>query len=101
MTDVNKTEWEKVQYQCYEEVAKSMPVMRKMLGLTQKDLAERVGVSRQTIATIENTLSFKKWRTFLAVMFVFYFPEKTREYLANLDIPYAELKARFYGDGVK
>ncbi|MEE1086810.1 MAG: helix-turn-helix domain-containing protein [Schaedlerella sp.] len=92
---INSKEWEELQQKCYKELAENMPILRKMLNLTQQDLADRVGVTRQTIANIENTGTFKKWSTFLAVMFIFYFQEKSKEYLVGLDIPYAEMKKYF------
>lgn len=100
MTNVNGKQWECVKTHCCEELAKNMPILRKILNLTQQDLADRLGVSRQTVAAIENTYTFKKWSTFLAVMFVFYFQDKTREYLAGLDIPYGEMKKVLYGNEV-
>ena len=39
---------------CTECLKKELPVLRKMAGLTQKDLGEILGVSRQTITNIEN-----------------------------------------------
>ena len=42
-------------------LAKELPILRKMVGLTQKDLGEILGVSRQTITNIESGTSKMKW----------------------------------------
>lgn len=39
---------------CTDCLTKELPVLRKMAGLTQKDMGEILGVSRQTITNIES-----------------------------------------------
>ena len=73
-------------------LAKGLPILRKMVGLTQKDLGEILGVSRQTITNIESGTSKMKWPLFLATMFVFSLDQTTSEYLKTRDIPYQQLK---------
>lgn len=73
-------------------LAKELPVLRKMVRLTQKDLGEILGVSRQTITNIESGTSKMKWSLFLAAMFVFGLDQTTSEYLNTRDIPYQQLK---------
>lgn len=63
-----------------------------MHHLTQKDLGDIIGVSRQTITNIESGKSEMKWSVFLALMFVFSLDNNSLEYLKQLDIPYAEIK---------
>ena len=63
-----------------------------MTGLTQKDLADILGVSRQTITNIESGSSKMKWSLFLAIIFIFDLDYNTSEYLKTIDIPYTELK---------
>ena len=46
-------------------LTKELPVLRKMAGLTQKDMGEILRVSRQTIINIENGTSKMKWPIFL------------------------------------
>ena len=77
---------------CISSLAKELPVLRKMNNLTQKDLAEILGVSRQTITNIESGSSKMKWSLFLAIMFVFSLDRTTSEYLRTLNMPYSELK---------
>ena len=77
---------------CIAALTKELPVLRKMSGLTQKDLANIIGVSRQTITNIESGASKMKWSLFLAIMLIFDLDNNTSEYLKTIDIPYVELK---------
>ena len=75
-----------------ECLKKELPVLRKMAGLTQKDLGEILGVSRQTITNIENGTGKLKWSLFLAAMFIFSLDHNISKYLKNMDMPYSQLK---------
>ncbi len=77
---------------CTSCLAKELPVLRKMAGLTQKETGELLGVSRQTITNIENGTVKMKWSIFLAAMFIFSLDRSTSEYLKTIDIPYEQLK---------
>ncbi len=77
---------------CISQLTKELPVLRKMNGLSQKTLADILGISRQTIANIENGTSKMKWSLFLAIMFVFSMDHNTAKYLKIMDLPYSELK---------
>ena len=83
---------------CIEILTKELPVLRKMTGLTQKDLANILGVSRQTITNIESGAGRMKWSLFLAIMFIFDLDYNTSEYLKTIDIPYTELKEWFINE---
>ncbi|MBQ9986618.1 MAG: helix-turn-helix domain-containing protein [Oscillospiraceae bacterium] len=77
---------------CTEKLAKELPVLRKMNNLTQQDLGDIIGVSRQTIVNIESGKSAMKWSVFLAILFICSLDYQTSEYLKCINIPYAELK---------
>ena len=77
---------------CIYNLAKELPVLRKMVGLTQKDMAEILDVSRQTITNIESGSTKMKWSLFLAIMFIFSLDHNTSEYLKTIDIPYSNIK---------
>ena len=78
--------------ECTKQFAKELPVLRKMNNLTQKDLGEIVGVSRQTITNIENGKTNMQLTLFFAMMFVFSLDNDTGDYIKRIDIPYDELK---------
>ena len=85
---------------CYLILAENLPMLRGKLRLTQQDLADIVGVSRQTITMIENTKHIKKWSMFMALMFVFYFNPNTRNIVECIDLPFKELKKMLYIDTI-
>ena len=71
-----------------KELVNSLPRMRKRLKISQTELGEKVGLSRQTISSIERKTTPLTWNNYLAIMMfftansedVFYFPRKSREY---------------------
>jgi len=73
-------------------LTRNLPVLRKMLGLTQSEFADIVGLSRQTVVNIENENQKMKRTTFMAIMYFFSLNRKTAVYLKNIDIPYKQLK---------
>lgn len=80
---------------CISCLTKELPFLRKMNHLTQKDLAEILGISRQTITNIESGSSKMKWSVFLAIMFIFNLDHKTSDYLKTIEMPYSDLKEWF------
>lgn len=81
---------------CYKKFAENLPMLRGKLRLSQEDLANIVGVSRQTITMIENKKHINKWSMFMALMFVFYFNPQTKGILECIDLPFKELKELLY-----
>lgn len=49
----------------------ALPYLRKELGISQTDLAHKVGLSRQMISLIERKLNPMTWTQFLAIVFFF------------------------------
>ncbi len=64
----------------------NLPMLRTRLGLTQEELAEKIGVSRSTIISIENKKREMTWNTFLSLMLLFTKNETTDKLLNVLDI---------------
>lgn len=54
-----------------EEFCSNLKVLRSSAGLTQEELAKRVGVSRQTITSIENGKMQPSTTLFLALVGLF------------------------------
>ena len=52
-------------------LSQALPLLRKEMGVTQSELAEKVGVSRQMISLIERQLQPMTWTLFLAIVFFF------------------------------
>lgn len=54
-----------------DNMVKNLPMLRATCHLSQNDLAEMLGMSRQTIVMIENRKRPMCWNVFLALLFVF------------------------------
>jgi len=48
-----------------------LKVLRAKVGITQQELADRLGVSRQTYGMIENKTQDMNWSQYLALTFLF------------------------------
>ena len=64
----------------------NLPMLRTRLGLTQEELADKIGVSRNTILSIENKKREMTWNTFLSLILLFTKNESTNKLLNVLDI---------------
>jgi len=51
-------------------LVKSLPKVRKMLGLNQTEFGEKIGLCRQSVSGIERGLAPMTRSTFLAIMFL-------------------------------
>lgn len=49
----------------------ALPRLRKEFGISQTDLAEKVGLSRNMISLIEREINPMTWTQFLAIVFFF------------------------------
>jgi DNA-binding XRE family transcriptional regulator len=72
-------------------MASNLKVLRNKLGLTQEQIAEKIGVSRQTLANIENKKIEMSWNTFLALITVFRVEQSTSGLLEYFGIYTPEL----------
>lgn len=60
-----------------ERMTENLPVLRAKLGVTQSELAEIAGISRQTILSVEKKQREMTWNMFLALLYIFTANEKT------------------------
>ena len=73
---------EEIQENLMNDLVDSLPRIRRKLGISQTDLGDMVGLSRQTISSIERKKTQLTWNNYLALMMfvtanssdVFYFP---------------------------
>lgn len=72
-----------------------LPVLRARLGISQAELADKVGISRQTFNSIETGKREMTWTTFMALVAVFQNNEQTRQMLSYVNDWNEELKANF------
>lgn len=66
-------------------MAENLKLLRAKLNITQKDLCDLIGVSRQTIVQAENSGKLS-WCTYLALVFLFSKNKGTEELMKMLDI---------------
>lgn len=62
-----------------------LPVLRARLSASQADIAEKIGISRQTYNRIETKKREMNWTTFVALVAVFQNNGETRHMLGNID----------------
>lgn len=68
-----------------ERLTYELPVLRARLGASQADIADKIGISRQTYNSIETKKREMNWTTFVALIAVFQNNEETRRMLKNID----------------
>jgi len=83
-TNRNNSDFEKEYYQ--KLMAEHLPELRKTLGISQSDLAEYIGSTRQSINSIENKKRPMMWDTFMSLMLLFISNNDTRKQLDDLNI---------------
>ena len=77
---------EKTKQMYLDNMLRNLPVLRAKLGTTQKELADRLGVTRQTITALESGKRTLTWTNYLAMCFVFDNCEETRMMIDLYDI---------------
>ena len=90
---MNKTMLNKALY--IENMTENLPALRAKLGFTQEETAEKIGVSRVTIAMIETRKREMTWNTFLSLVHLFSRNESTEKMLRIFDIYTDELNDYF------
>ena len=61
-----------------------LPVLRAKIGISQSELSNIIGVSRQTYSAIETKKRDMSWNVFLSLILFFEHNEKTREMLVGI-----------------
>ena len=72
--------------------------LRARIGITQEELANIIGVSRQTYYSFETGKRDMTWTTYLAILFFFESIKETSEMIRELRIYPIDLVMRFNGD---
>jgi transcriptional regulator with XRE-family HTH domain len=73
-------------------LADNLPVFRAKLGISQKELADRVGISRNMLTYIEGKKKEMSWVSFVALSFMFLRNKQTEPILKSLNIYTKELE---------
>jgi len=76
-------------------LTENLPVLRAKLKISQAELAEKIGVTRQTLTAIESGKREMTWATFVALTLLFMQNKTTKELLPVVNVYTEELK-RFF-----
>lgn len=68
-----------------QKLTHELPVLRVRLGASQADIAERIGISRQTYNSIETQKREMNWTIFVALVAVFQNNQETRRMLNSIE----------------
>ena len=82
---------EKTKELLVERMTENLVVLRAKLGITQAELADIAGMSRQTILAIEKKQRPMTWNTFLSLLFIFSLNKNTEALLKLFEILTDEL----------
>lgn len=77
----------------------NLPALRTQAGISQEELANLIGVSRQTYSAMERKVRRMSWSTYLSLVLFFDHNQKTHKMLRMLHLFPQELITRF-NDGV-
>lgn len=69
-----------------------LPILRTRIGMTQDEISEIIGVSRQTYSSIETRKRKLPWTTYMSLLMVFYFNPDTKEALESAGLFPEDLK---------
>lgn len=78
-----------------KRMSANLPILRMKLGLSQTELAELMGVTRQTVSAVENGVRPLSWTGFLSLLFIFMQNSETKPLLKVLEIYTDELTHAF------
>ena len=68
-----------------ELLRKEFPVLRAKARISQEDIAEKIGISRQTYSSIETGKREMSWTTFLALIAYFQNNESTKKMIGEIN----------------
>ena len=68
-----------------ELLRKELPVLRAKARISQEDIAEKIGISRQTYSSIETGKREMSWTTFLALIAHFQNNESTKKMIGEIN----------------
>lgn len=74
-----------------KRLTNELPVLRAKIGVSQDELSNIIGISRQTYSAIETGKRLMSWNTFLSLVLVFGCNEKTSSMIDDMQIISPEL----------
>lgn len=83
---MSRNEKEKFKTAYIDKLAENLSMLRAKAGVTQGDVADRIGIARQTYSAIECGRSRMSWNTFMSLIFFFKENKKTKDVIELLGI---------------
>ena len=68
------------------KMAKNLPVLRAAIRITQRELAAKIGITRQSMMAIETGRRPLQWSTYLALVLVFHHFEDSKNLMESLKL---------------
>lgn len=75
-----------------EIMTDNLPALRAKIGLSQEEVSYIIGISRQTYCAIETHKRKMSWNTFMSLLFLFWYNEKTKVLVSAIDVFPKELQ---------
>lgn len=79
-------------------MTKNLVTLRTVLRLTQTQLADYMGITRQTLVYIETGKRNMTWNTFLSLLFIFTQRKETRDLLSILGVFTDDIRQVYCGN---
>ena len=70
----------------------NLPALRAKLGLSQDEVSNIIGISRQTYCAIETQKRKMSWSNFISLLFLFWYNEKTKVLVSAINVFPEELQ---------
>ncbi len=90
---MSSDEKEKFKTAYIDKLAENLSMLRAKAGVTQGDVADRIGIARQTYSAIECGRSRMSWNTFMSLILFFKENAQTKEVIKILGIYTEELES--------
>ena len=69
-----------------EKMVKHLPALRAVIRITQRELASKIGITRQSMMAIETGKRPLQWSNYLALVLVFYHYEDTKKMMESFEL---------------
>ena len=89
---MSRDEKEKFKTAYIDKLAENLSMLRAKAGVTQGNVADRIGIARQTYSAIECGRSRMSWNTFMSLILFFKENVQTKEVIKILGIYTDELE---------